>query len=313
MTEEAVQFGSVRSLAGVVSSTPRGNEYKPGVILLNPGIVHRVGPGRIYVKIARALAAQGFTVLRFDFSGIGDSSVRLDNLPFEESSIDEACAAMSFLQTTRDVDRFILLGGCSGAAVSLDTARSDRRVIGAILINYPVQADDEEQTIYRNDGHYYWNFALLSLTSWRKLVTGQSNYRKIAQALAHGFKSKFMDPNKPSASDLRFRAMLREAADRGVQLTFICSKGDPRLRDLHEAGGGELRQLCLCGKAACDVIPRSDHTFSSLSDHARLIDAIVKHTSAAALNFEQKARVTVTACNTGEAGLSKTAINPLGH
>src|SRR5215472_19382863 len=82
MTEEAVQFGSLRSLAGIVSSTSEKNEDKPGVILLNPGIVHRVGPGRIYVKIARALAAKGFVVLRFDFSGIGDSAARHDSLRF---------------------------------------------------------------------------------------------------------------------------------------------------------------------------------------------------------------------------------------
>jgi alpha/beta superfamily hydrolase len=83
MNEEAVHFGSLGSLIGIVTSAARrNNEDKPGVVLLNPGIVHRVGPGRIYVKIARALAEQGFTVLRFDFSGIGDSSVRLDNRRF---------------------------------------------------------------------------------------------------------------------------------------------------------------------------------------------------------------------------------------
>lgn len=305
MKEEAIQFGGLRSLAGIVTNAPPGNEDKPGVILLNPGIVHRVGPGRIYVKIGRALAAQGFTVLRFDFSGIGDSPVRLDNLRFEESSVDEACAAMSFLQTTRDINRFILLGGCSGAAVALETARSDRRVIGATLINFPARVDDEEQTMDRNDGHYYWNFALLSLISWRKLVTGKSNYRKIGRALAQGIKRKFMDRKEPSGSDQRFRAMLRDAADRGVQVTFISSKGDPLLRELREAGGGELKKLCAQGKVACDVIPRSDHTFSSLYDQERLIDAILSRATTAALNavlnMDPQVRVTATASRLAEA------------
>lgn len=286
MSEEAVQFGKPGSLVGIVTSVAPGNEDKPGVVLLNPGIVHRVGPGRIYVKIARALAAQGFTVLRFDFSGIGDSSVRQDNRRFEESSVDEACAAMSFLQSTRDINRFILLGGCSGAVVSLKTAHADRRAIGAILINFPARAD-EEHTIYRNDRHYYWNFALRSLKSWRKLLIGQSDYRKIGRALAQEIKHKFVDRKTASGSDHLFRAMLRELADRGVQLTFICSKGDPLLQDLREAGGGDLRGLCAQGKVTCDVIPRSDHTFSSLYDQERLVDAILKRANVSTLNPEQ--------------------------
>jgi pimeloyl-ACP methyl ester carboxylesterase len=291
ITEEAVQFGTPPSLVGIVTSASPANRNKPGVILLNPGIVHRVGPGRIYVKIARALAAQGFTVFRFDFSGIGDSSVRLDNLRFEESSVDEACAAMSFLEATKGINRFILLGGCSGAVVSLETARSDCRAVGAILINFQARADDEEQAINRKDRHYYLNFALLSLKSWSKLLTGQSDYRKVGRALAQGLKSKFVHRPSASGSDQRFRRILQESSDLGTQLTFICSKGDPLLQDLREAGGGELKRLRVQGKVACDVIPGSDHTFSSLYDQERLIDVILKRAHAAALNPEPEAQV----------------------
>jgi pimeloyl-ACP methyl ester carboxylesterase len=285
--ERAVQFGEAGSLVGIVTDVARGREGKPGVILLNPGIVHRVGPGRIYVKVARALAAQGFTVLRFDFSGIGDSLVRLDNRPFEESSVEETRGAMSFLQTTRGINRFILLGGCSGAAVSLETASLDLRVIGAILINFPARAHEEEQTIGRKDDHYYWNFALISSKSWRKLFTGQSDYRRIYRALIHGMKRKLTRGTSTSGSDQQFRAVLRELAGRGVRLTFICSKGDPLLRDLRDAGGRDLKHLCAQEKVACDVIPRSDHTFSSLHDQERLVDAILKRADAAALGREQ--------------------------
>ena len=282
MKEEAVQLGVSGSLVGIVTSSARGNEDNAAVILLNPGIVHRVGPGRIYVKIARALAARGFMVLRFDFSGIGDSTVRLDNSCFEKSSVDETRAAMSFLQENRGINRFILLGGCSGAAVSLATARVDRRVIGAILINFPARVDDDEPTDYRRDSHYYWNFALLNLKSWRKLLTGQSDYRKIGRALAQGVKRKFIEHSKIPGPDMQFRAALWELADREVKLTFICAKGDLLLQDLREAGGNDLSQLCEQGKVACEVVPRSDHTFSSLLDQERLVATVVKRAEAAA-------------------------------
>jgi alpha/beta superfamily hydrolase len=287
MREEAVQFGETGALVGIVTSAPQGSHDKPAVILLNPGIVHRVGPGRIYVKIARDLATKGFTALRFDFSGIGDSTARLDNLCFARSSVDETCAAMDFLQRTRGIHRFILLGGCSGAVVSLETARIDRRTIGAVLINFPARAEEEEETSHRSDGHYYWNFALLNLKSWRKLLTGQSDYRKIGRALVQGMKRKFIDGSRVSNPDQRFQATLKELADRGVQLTFICAKGDLLLRDLREAGGNDLKRLCTQGKVACEVIPRSDHTFSSLYDQERLVDVILKRANAAALMKQQ--------------------------
>lgn len=310
MKEEAVQFGKARSLVGIVTSPAPEHGDKPGVVLLNPGIVHRVGPGRIYVKIARALAAQGFTALRFDLSGIGDSSARLDNRRFEESSVDEACAAMTFLETTRGITRFILLGGCSGAVVSLETAGADRRAIAGILINFPCQADDDEPTSTRNDRHYYWNFALLSLTSWRKLLTGQSDYRKIGKALAQEFKRKLIDRRGASDGDPRFQAMLRELADRGFQSTFICSKGDVLLADLREAGGRGLKQLCAQGKVGCDVIPRSDHTFSSLYDQERLVDAVLKRAHAVAVNPVQQAHAPAVASRLVEALFEERHIVP---
>jgi hypothetical protein len=42
-------------------------------VLLNAGAVHRQGPFRLYVHLARRLAALGFSCVRFDQPGIGDS------------------------------------------------------------------------------------------------------------------------------------------------------------------------------------------------------------------------------------------------
>ena len=59
MTEEAVLFGTTQSLVGILSQPPREEAPRglPAVILLNAGIVHRVGPNRLYVRMARELAA----------------------------------------------------------------------------------------------------------------------------------------------------------------------------------------------------------------------------------------------------------------
>lgn len=286
MTEEAVLFGETNSLVGIVSEPPAGpTQASHAVILLNSGVVHRVGPGRIYVKMARALAENGFTVLRFDFSGIGDSAVRHDNLQFEKSAINEAQSAMDYLEATRGIQHCILLGGCSGAAVALHTACCDQRVAGALLINFPVAVVEDEQpnaeTMNRSAAHYYWNFALLDLKSWRKLLTGKSNYRRLFQSVLFLVSRHLGFHTKKAAPELsQFQANLRRVTDRGIQITFLSSQGDPALEDLREAGGHELRQLSAHGKTAVQTIPGADHTFSSLQDQQRLLEVILKQAMA---------------------------------
>ena len=57
MSEEIITFGKTRALVGIlhkpVGPAPRAD--LPAVLLLNAGLLHRVGPNRLYVKIARQL------------------------------------------------------------------------------------------------------------------------------------------------------------------------------------------------------------------------------------------------------------------
>ncbi len=287
MKEEAIIFGANSSLVGVLTqpaaqSSPAADT---GLILLNAGILHRVGPGRIYVKIARQLTLLGVTSFRFDFSGIGDSKPRQDNLPFDKSSIDESRAAMNFVQTKCGIDRFILMGGCSGARVSLDTSTCDARIVACILINFQVTPDDERDAgsdaDRRKDEHYYLKFAARDPGSWRKLLTGRADYAKLFGALTSALRRRFT-PAKYTVEPPRwaaFRDELKRVVERGVKPIFVCSDGDPSLDEIREAGGRELAQLRSENKAEIVVIPRSDHTFSSLADQESLIKALEEHVS----------------------------------
>lgn len=284
MREEAVLFGEKKSLVGVLTDP---TVRHPGIedvaaILLNPGILHRVGPGRVYVRIARELAKLGFTSVRFDFSGIGDSKSRHDNLPFDRSSIDEAQTAMDLLEEKRGIRRFILIGGCSGARVSFATACSDPRVVGVILINFPAAADDDGNLNLdlskRKDEHYYLNFAIRDSQSWRKFIAGKADYPRIFRALAFRLLRRFAPEKELPSEWLAFRQNLDLVVRRGVRPMFVCSPGDPRLEDLRDAGGHKLKELCSQDKAEMIVVPRSDHTFSSLLDQERLIKILREKT-----------------------------------
>jgi pimeloyl-ACP methyl ester carboxylesterase len=281
MNEATVTFGSSRSLIGIVTDPPAEvtSHFRHGVVLLNPGLVHRVGPGRIYVKIARALAARGFVVFRFDFSGIGDSSVRRDSVPFEKTAIEETRDAIDFLQGTRGIEHVTLLGGCSGAVIALQTAACDALVRQAVLINFPVAEGEEKdasvERLNRAKAHYYLSFALFRPTSWRKLLTGKADYRRIMHVLEAQVRRRLTRTGKPQANKSQFATELSSLAARGVSLVFVCSGGDPVVDDLQEAGGDQLRQLRAQGAAFLDIIPRSDHTFSAHADQERLLKTVV--------------------------------------
>jgi alpha-beta hydrolase superfamily lysophospholipase len=105
MRESAAVFGSAGSLVGIVSepSDGPGRAGLPGVIFLNSGVIHRVGPNRMYVRMARDLARQGFVAFRFDLSGVGDSPARGAGSTIEGRWVDETREAMDHLHRTREL------------------------------------------------------------------------------------------------------------------------------------------------------------------------------------------------------------------
>ncbi len=134
MREQAVTFGAADSLAGVLTQTDTDSQ-RPHVLILNAGVVHHVGPGRLGVEVARELAAAGFSSLRFDFSGIGDSAPRVPPLDPIACGIADVRDAMDYLGAAQGARQFVLLGLCSGARHAHYVATADTRVVGAVLLD----------------------------------------------------------------------------------------------------------------------------------------------------------------------------------
>ncbi|WP_167285029.1 serine aminopeptidase domain-containing protein [Marilutibacter alkalisoli] len=134
--ESVHRFGA--GLIGVLHrphAQARGGARNTAVILFNAGLVHRAGPYRGYVRLARALAAAGFAVLRFDQAGRGDSPTASPSTGDRHQR--EAQAAMTLIGAETGAMRFVLGGICSGADDAFHIAVRDRRVAGAILLDGP--------------------------------------------------------------------------------------------------------------------------------------------------------------------------------
>jgi len=133
--EKVQVFGGQQNLVGIFSEPDTGPGGLPGVLLLNAGLLHRVGPYRLYVELARGLAASGFPVLRFDGSGLGDSAMPRDSRDYAERSRDDIIEAMDWMEKKKGIETFVLVGLCSGADNAHAVASVDERVTGVVMMD----------------------------------------------------------------------------------------------------------------------------------------------------------------------------------
>lgn len=271
--EQALLLGPRRSLVAVVSSAvrPAAASDTPTVVILNAGIVHRVGPNRMSVILARALAAIGFTAVRFDLSGIGDSEPRTDSLPPLEAGLADVREALDSLAATRGTQRFILAGLCSGADLAVVYAGSDPRVVGAVII------DPSIPHTLRHWLHYYKN-RLTRAESWINIVRGQNPFwlamkRRLRRAPAAAEEPALREL---TVDDPEVRAFLERAyvnvVGRRVRLlavlTGVLQSYREELLDAFPAARfGDLLRL--------EYLKDADHLFHDPTARARLIDVIV--------------------------------------
>lgn len=135
MKEEAIVFGDKDHLIGIYTHPAITAKKGPVFIQLNAGMLHRVGPNRLSVKIARMLSESGFPSFRFDFSGIGDSEFANPAVSFEENALYEITCAMDYVNSTYGITEFVLGGLCSGAEMGLLAALHDERIVGFCGLN----------------------------------------------------------------------------------------------------------------------------------------------------------------------------------
>lgn len=278
MTEHAVCFGDAGRLVGVVTDPPAPGapSARPAIVLAGAGIVHRVGPHRLYVKLARRLAAMGFMVLRFDFSGIGDSLAADDDRPLAERAVRETRQAMDWLRDTRGVDRFALMGVCSGAGFSFRTTCADQRVVAVSLINPAAHRWGTAHERHRTMLRHYWRMTAsrsFRAKNVRRLLTLDVNREGIVKTIT-GRLRNVTSPVAETPLAVDITASFEAAIARGVRILLVYSEADEGL-DYYEAFlRPRLEPLCDSAALRFEMIRGANHTFTLLAHQRELVDTV---------------------------------------
>lgn len=241
------------------------------VLVVVGGPQYRVGSHRQFVSSARALAAAGFPVLRFDYRGMGDSD---GNYAGFEHVADDIRAAIDGIETACQPRRgVVLLGLCDAASAALMYCRSDPRVVGLILMNPWVRSEQSQAAVVVRR---YYVTRLLQADFWRKLVGGGFDFTGSARSLFGNLARAAKRSAEPQAGG--FIESMRSGLEHYIGPVLIVQSGRDLTTDEFRArcrsDAGWRRALARSGVEVVDMAD-ADHTFSQ----ARYLEECNRHCS----------------------------------
>lgn len=204
--EQPIDVDPDSGLFGVLTR-PQRNLKETGFIFINSGLLHRVGPFRLYVDLAREIARAGYASIRLDQSGKGDSDA-IPGVSVADATIANVTAAARLLKEKTGANKYVIGGLCSGADDALQAGLEMDNLIGLFMF------DGYAPRTARFYVHRYGP-KLFSVRSWRNRPQRTSNGQQqpgddIGNLRNWGTSAEMMQ---------RYRSLL----DRGIHINAIFS------------------------------------------------------------------------------------------
>jgi pimeloyl-ACP methyl ester carboxylesterase len=255
--ESVVQFRNEgETIVGVLHEPDRPNGI--AIIFLHGWPGNRIGPHRMFVTFARRLADLGFTCLRIDFRGRGESEGKTEAASIRGMMADVSCAADFMLNRSAGF-RLYLLGICSGGKVAVGAAAQDPRIQGLALWSAEAMGNLRARAARANKSmkalRTYFN-KLASLETWKKILTLRVNTRMVRKAIVTDEKPRDAEVIHESALLDRFRGF------KGP-LQFIFGGNDPDTRFAAEAYTAFCKRHGILHE--CHEIAGANHSFYSIA------------------------------------------------
>ncbi len=294
MVESIVKFGRDALLVGVLTVPEKKMRNNLCVVISNSGLIHKPGPNRLGVRIARQLAGVGVHAFRFDFSGLGDSPLSGVVTNTLQAHIAEIRQAMDKVTQLTGITRFALYGLCSAAELSFKTSLLDERVDRLILVDGYHESGEWVEPLHlaahRNCSIRYYKKHLFDYRRWRKILSGKSKvftlknlqaapaalFFPVAKKIKKLFRRRPPPCEKdttasPGASGIDKWNIL---FNRGVVVQLIYSEGSHYIDLFNQTLATALQPFRKEQQLALHLIKDTDHTFTPVWSQQLLTDLV---------------------------------------
>ncbi|MDN2671985.1 hydrolase 1, exosortase A system-associated [Janthinobacterium sp. SUN026] len=229
-----------------------------GVLIVTGGPQYRIGSHRQFVLLARALAAQGWPVLRFDLRGMGDSEGGARD--YRAAGPDIAGALAQFFDAVPSLREVALWGLCDGATAAACHAPRDARVKALVLLNPWVRSS---AGLARATLRHYYFGRLLQGDFWRKLAKGGLRLGASLASLRQVAAATRAAPT--GEDDAPAPALLRALAQFQGKVLLILSGDDLGAREWQALleGDAAWRAVAARGQWTQAQVDGANHTFAS--------------------------------------------------
>lgn len=249
---------------GVISTSSAAEHAPLCVVLLNGGMVRRIGPNRTWVEIARRWAARGVPVVRIDLEGIGDSDGELrrplpDSGLYQPEQTDQTLSILAQLAAQGLPDRFLLLGLCSGAYWGFHAALADPRVVAVFALNLYCFFWDDRLVLERDRRA---SVAALRHGLLKRVLSGRVQPDLVRRALRSFAARPGAEEGGRSAEQIQVPEVeqaLDQLRDQNTELLFLFSQDEPLFGQLERTG--VLARFKRWPNATIERIPSRDHMF----------------------------------------------------
>ncbi len=269
MKERVYNFGTNNELSGILTLAESEYQKKnvPSILFLNAGFLHKTGFNRFNTDLARQLSIYGYSSLRFDLHGLGDSASCPPSIDYEKQAIIDIQQAIDEVTAKSGTQKCIIIGLCSGADFAHAAAVIDSRISGLVLM---------DGYAYRTLGYYIRDYGPGIINPYRSVRFAVNQIRK-------RFFSAPSQKNIKRSNEVYIRSFppknlimkqLQELIDRGVKLFFIYSGGVPLYYNYEDQFFDMFRSVKFKGMVFHRYFKEADHTYTIISVRQRLKSTI---------------------------------------
>lgn len=285
--EYPVVFPAGRETIGGIFTEPTGAGRGVVVVLLTGAFLPMTHRNRMWVQLARRLAGEGFSVLRFDYHGVGESTGTIAEWSLDKPFAEDLEGAVRWLRS-RHASRIAMVGSCLGARTILACAERVPELTTAVFLSAPLRG--------HRIGEYAADRLASSLTLLeyirrasrvrvvRRLFDAEwrAAYLRILRVKLRRSVDRATSAGSPGGADglhwvsRKFLDPLRQLAHRRIPLLFLFGAQEEYYDEFRTALGGRLGVIVRAAGDSIQVRTTEGvlHNFSTLEAQ----EAAIRHT-----------------------------------